>query len=121
MGQWGGNQRESRGGGEIAHLRRQYLPSIVTRDCDRSWIAGQSEDSAIERWQATNQLGLVEFAPYAAFVLSVELFLAVAIESSLISAERLSNRQDIAYLYYLPFTLSWNSGTGIAGPTSTRY
>ena len=42
-------------------------------------------------------------APFAAHVVAVELFFQIALASNLISAERKSNRTDIAYLFYLPF------------------
>ena len=45
------------------------------------------------------------FAPYAAHVLAVEAFFQIALEASLISSDRPSNRVDIAYLYYLPFCM----------------
>ena len=45
------------------------------------------------------------FAPYAAHVLAVETFFQIALEASLISSDRPSNRMDIAYLYYFPFCM----------------
>ena len=46
---------------------------------------------------------LEDFAPYAAFVLKVEIFYYLCLRSSFISKDRASNKADIAYLYYLPF------------------
>jgi hypothetical protein len=46
---------------------------------------------------------LNEFAPYAAHVVTVELFLQFALAAHLIASNRPSNRTDIAYLFYLPF------------------
>ncbi len=48
---------------------------------------------------------LSKFAPYAAHVLTLELFFYISISSSLISAERKTNKSDLAYLYYLPFCM----------------
>ncbi len=46
---------------------------------------------------------LNRFAPYAYYVLTIELFFHIAINSGFISGERKSNKIDISYLYYLPF------------------
>ncbi len=53
---------------------------------------------------------LAEFAPYAAYVLTVDLFFFLAVNSKLISKERVSNRVDISYLKYLPFCHVFTSG-----------
>jgi len=57
------------------------------------------------RWAGEKYPRLPDFAPYASFVLSVELFQEIALEKKLISADRRSNRIDLAYLYYLPFCM----------------
>jgi hypothetical protein len=51
----------------------------------------------------------VDYAPYAAFVLTVEIFFQIAVAAGLISSERPSNRTDIAYLFYLPFCMAFVS------------
>ncbi|MGB3478062.1 MAG: hypothetical protein WBB67_02765 [bacterium] len=56
-----------------------------------------------ERWSTTNYQPLTEYAPYAAHVLTVELFFQIALAANLISSKPPSNRVDIAYLFYLPF------------------
>lgn len=57
----------------------------------------------IERWLQRGKPSLEQFAPYASFVVEIELFFRFALAASLISADRPSNRTDIAYLFYLPF------------------
>jgi len=57
----------------------------------------------IERWRNEGEPTFDSFAPYASFVMTVELFFRIAMASSLIGTERASNRTDIAYLFYLPF------------------
>lgn len=57
----------------------------------------------IENWRDRGRPEFSAFAPYATYVLTVEMFFHLAIAASLISAERRSNRTDIAYLFYLPF------------------
>lgn len=58
----------------------------------------------LARWKRLGGPPFAEFAPYAAHVLSVDLFSYLALGSGLI-AERASNRVDLAYLYYSPFCM----------------
>jgi hypothetical protein len=55
------------------------------------------------RWKESGGPPLREFAPYTAFILSVDLFRALAMGSGHMSWEKTSNYVDLAYLYYLPF------------------
>ena len=67
--------------------------------------------SILNRWSLYNCPSLLTYAPYAAYVLTVEVFFWIALEANLISSNRPSNRLDIAYLYYLPFCqvfVSWD-------------
>ncbi|MEJ8814338.1 hypothetical protein WKW77_24865 [Variovorax ureilyticus] len=64
----------------------------------------------IRRWSIDQYRPLADYAPYAAHVLCVELFFQIALGANLISAERASNRVDIAYLFYLPFSMVFVSG-----------
>lgn len=63
----------------------------------------------LARWRRTGSQPLLEFAPYAAFVLRIDLFFYLSLSASLISSDRPSNRLDIAYLYYLPFCMTFVS------------
>lgn len=56
-----------------------------------------------ERWKKAKKPGLHTFAPYAAHLLSIELFFRLAIGANLLGTSRPSHRADIAYLNYLPF------------------
>lgn len=56
-----------------------------------------------KRYIAAGQPPLEDFAPYASFVLKVDIFYYLCLRSSFISGDRASNKVDIAYLYYLPF------------------
>jgi hypothetical protein len=51
------------------------------------------------RWMAAGLPPLQTFAPYAAYVFTVDLFFYVALATDLISRERPSNKVDLAYLY----------------------
>jgi len=61
------------------------------------------ERSAVETWRAQGALPLAVYAPYAAHVMSVDLFFQIALAANLVGTSRASNRADIAYLFYLPF------------------
>jgi len=63
----------------------------------------------LRHWSAAEYPPLFEYAPYAAFVLTVALFFCIALAANLISSERASNRVDIAYLFYLPFCMMFVS------------
>lgn len=68
-------------------------------------IPPERHRSILERWSVAGYPPLVEYAPYTAHVLTVEVFFQLALAANLISADRASNRLDIAYLYYLPFCM----------------
>ena len=68
---------------------------------------------ALQRWSQAAFPPLANFAPYAAYVLKVELFFQIALAANLVSAERASNRVDIAYLFYLPFCHAFVSGDNL--------
>ena len=72
-------------------------------------IPQQHYSTLIERWKALGQPVLSAFAPYAAYVLTVEIFFHISVAANLISSERPSNRTDIAYLFYLPFCMMFVS------------
>ena len=67
-------------------------------------IPQQLHAPIIQAWQHSGKRTLAEFAPYAAYALTVEIFFQVALGAGLIG-ERPSNRTDIAYLFYLPFSM----------------
>jgi hypothetical protein len=53
----------------------------------------------------SHKRNLAEFAPCAAYALTVEVLFQIALGAGLIGGERLSNRTDVAYLFYLPFAM----------------
>jgi hypothetical protein len=57
-----------------------------------------------ERWMNAGFPPLSLYAPYSAHLLTVEMFFQYSLAANLISADRASNRVDIAYLNYLPFS-----------------
>lgn len=66
-------------------------------------IPYQFHGHIFQRWIECNRPPLQEFAPYAAFVFTKEIFFQIASAAQLVSADRVSNRTDMAYFAYLPF------------------
>jgi hypothetical protein len=60
-------------------------------------------EAILKLWKQSGYPSLHEYAPYAAFLLDVEVFFQVSLAAGIIAIERPSNRIDIAYLFYLPF------------------
>jgi len=73
-------------------------------------IPPQLSRPVLERASAMGYPSLASFAPYVAHVLSVEIFFYVAVAASQISKEWVTNKIDLAYLYYLPFCKIFTSG-----------
>jgi hypothetical protein len=65
----------------------------------------------IDRWKQNGAPPLAEFAPYAAYVVILELFFYIGIAAGRISVsgKKVTNRIDLAYLYYLPFCMVFTS------------
>lgn len=64
----------------------------------------------IERWELGGKLPIAEFAPYTCHVFKIDLVYYLGINGGFISDMRASNKADMAYLYYLPFTMVFVSG-----------
>lgn len=70
-----------------------------------------------QRWLYESAPPLAAFAPYAAYVATVQMFFRVAVSLDLISGDRPSNSADIAYLYYLPFCTVFTSSDKLYAKT----
>lgn len=68
-------------------------------------VPHEHQQRIVRNWQIQGLKPIGVYAPYAAFVLEIELFFQIGISSGLISTERPSNRIDISYLFYLPFCM----------------
>lgn len=66
-------------------------------------IPRQYHHDILRRWSLSGYQRIDQFAPYTAYVMTVELFFFFAVAAHLISDQRASNRVDISYLHYLPF------------------
>ena len=74
-------------------------------------VPQQLTGDIIERWKQKGTPPLLEFAPYAAYVAMVDLFFYIGIAAGRISVsgKKITNRIDLAYLYYLPFCMLFTS------------
>ena len=67
-------------------------------------IPAKARPRILERWKQAEKPKISVFAPYAHFVFSIDLFFYISLGYGHIAKERASNKIDIAYLYYLPFS-----------------
>jgi len=72
-------------------------------------VPNAAKNAILRRYDQASQPPLSVFAPYAAFVLRIDLVFHLAIDAGLISSDRPSNMIDVAYLYYLPFCMVFTS------------
>jgi hypothetical protein len=73
-------------------------------------IPTELRQQILKRWKDAGRPALEEFAPYVAYVLTIDLFFYLSLGSGFITSQRPSNRVDVAYLYYLPFCRIFTSG-----------
>ncbi len=78
-------------------------------------------DPILERFRKARCPPLIEFSPYAAHVLTVELFFHLAIAADLIGTQDHNNRTDISYLFYLPLCMVFVSSDNLHGRTAPLF
>jgi hypothetical protein len=66
-------------------------------------IPASYRPAILKRWKDQHGPALRDFAPYADYLFRCEIFFHLAIATGKIDAVRTSNRNDMAYLFYLPF------------------
>lgn len=91
--------------------RREHVPDQIRLALLLLGAPAEMQPVAVERWRNSGSPSLADYAPYSAYVLTVDIFFHVALGAGLLGASRPSNRIDIAYLYYLPFChifVSWD-------------
>ena len=69
--------------------------------------------NVLARWEAAGQPKLEPFAPYTVHVFKVDLLYYLGVDRGFISGARASNKADMAYLYYLPFSMLFTSGDNL--------
>ncbi len=75
----------------------------------------------VHRYQVSGFPPLNHYAPYAAHVIKVEVFFHICVSRGFISADRPSNKIDIAYLHYLPFCNVFISGDRLHRSTTSIF
>lgn len=83
---------------------------VVTLALDVLGVPEASMRAVLGRWEVAGRPPLSTFAPYTTHVFKVDLVFYLGIDRGFISGERASNKVDMAYLYYLPFTMLFTSG-----------
>jgi hypothetical protein len=83
--------------------------SFLKLACELLSVPEYLRPQVIRRWKSMGAPHFSIFAPYAAYVLTVDLFFYFNLAADLISSNRPSNKIDIAYLYYLPFCMVFTS------------
>ena len=76
---------------------------------ERFSIGDDHRGDVYKAWHARGALPLDQYAPYARYVLLLEIFFEIALATGKISTERASNISDLAYLFYLPFVMTFMS------------
>lgn len=84
-------------------------------------IPREYQQRFVERYQVSGFPPLVRFAPYAAYVIKIEVFFHICVSRGFISADRPSNKIDIAYLHYLPFCDVFISGDKLHRSTASLF
>jgi len=72
-----------------------------------------AQEMIIKRWEKEGKPKLTDFAPYTTHVFKVDLLYYLGIDKGFISGARASNKVDMAYLYYLPFSMVFVSGDNL--------
>jgi hypothetical protein len=67
-------------------------------------VPSELHQAILDRWAAEGSQPLLSFAPYAAYLLTVETFFYIARAAGLIPLST-SSWMDLCYLYYLPFCM----------------
>lgn len=84
-------------------------------------VPAKARDQIIARWLKEKCPPFNRFAPYASYVLKVDLMFYLGLASSFIAKERPSNKIDLAYLYYLPFCMVFASNDGLHKRTAPLF
>jgi hypothetical protein len=86
---------------------------VIALAFDVLGVPEMSAQDVVARWEAAGRPALEAFAPYTTHVFKVDLLYYLGIDRGFISGERPSNKADMAYLYYLPFSMLFTSGDNL--------
>lgn len=94
---------------------------VIVLALDVLGVPERSAREVLTRWEAAARPRLETFAPYTAHVFKVEVLRYLGIDRGFISGERASNKADMAYLYYLPFSMLFTSGDNLHRRTAPLF
>lgn len=80
---------------------------------DSVGVPSKAQEKILERWNIGGRPKLIDFVPYTTHVFKVDLLYYLGIDRGFISGVRASNKVDMAYLYYLPFSMAFVSGDNL--------
>ncbi len=86
---------------------------VLSLALDTVGVPSHAQEKILDRWNKEDQPKLVDFAPYTTHVFKVDLLYYLGIDRGFISGVRASNKVDMAYLYYLPFSMAFVSGDNL--------
>lgn len=86
---------------------------VIGLALDTVGVPASAQKRIVSRWEGEGSPKLTEFAPYATHVFKVDLLYYLGIDRGFISGVRASNKVDMAYLYYLPFSMAFVSGDNL--------
>lgn len=84
-------------------------------------ITERNRPDILSRWEKEGKPEFDVFAPYAAYVFSIDLLFYLAASKGIIAKERATNKVDLAYLYYLPFCHVFISGDKLHARTASLF
>ncbi|MEA3475608.1 MAG: hypothetical protein U9R23_04085 [Candidatus Cloacimonadota bacterium] len=73
-------------------------------------LIGGLEKKVLERWEKNNYRTFKNFAPYAYYFFKVDFAFQLGLLNNNLIGTKSTNRVDLEYLYYLPFTEVFSSG-----------
>lgn len=103
----------------VSQNRKPY--DLIAFIVDSVGVPLEYQQSFVQRYQVSGFPPLVRFAPYAAHVIKIEVFFHICVSRGFISADRPSNKIDIAYLHYLPFCNIFISGDKLHRSTASLF
>src|SRR6185312_12402844 len=94
------------------------LTDMVVDNFDQDWLLRfglrvlgipKATEFVMQRWIADRRKPLRSYLPYFTHMLSINIFFALVLPTTLLSKVKPSHAIDLAYLYYLPFCTAFSS------------
>jgi hypothetical protein len=105
--------------GELGHLRNpktladaKQIADTIIDNMDPEWLlrfgldllgVPEATDFVVNDWTAKRRPPLRDHVPYFVFMLTINIFFCLVLQTQLLRNVKASHHVDLAYLYYLPF------------------